>query len=339
VSDYSGELREQLIINIICGDYRKELTELLLTNGLGEETAQDEINRLARDPGISAARRLIKRAEKVEAFLDIQNQLFRKSGFISEFGTRQRLSGGEFYTKYFFRNLPVVVAGWMDDWPALKTWSPRNFADRFGDVEIEVVAGRNNDPQYEQNYERLCQKMLLKDFVKVIETKGTTNDIYLTARNRFLSRPEVAELLDEFSCPPGVLDHGLRGSGYTELWLGAAGTVSPLHHDACNILFAQVHGRKQVKLIPPHDIAKVYNERGVFSAVDLDAMDFERFPLLKEATVLDVTLNPGEFLFLPIGWWHWVKALDPSISLSFQNLFHESPNILWEPHLKRVKQW
>ena len=41
MSDYNTDLREQLIINIICGDYRKELTELLLTNGLGEETARE----------------------------------------------------------------------------------------------------------------------------------------------------------------------------------------------------------------------------------------------------------------------------------------------------------
>src|SRR5262249_22657303 len=212
---------------------RKELTELLLTNGLGEETARDEINRLARNPGISAARRLIKRAEKIEALLDIQHELFRKSGFISEFGTRQRLSGEEFYTKYFFRNLPVVVAGWMDDWPALKTWSPRNFGDRFGDVEIEVVADRDSDPQYDQNYERLCRKMPLRDFVKVIESKGTTNDIYLTARNHFLWLPEVAELLDEFFCwaPPDVFDRELKGPSYTELWLGAAGGGCTLHHD------------------------------------------------------------------------------------------------------------
>jgi len=109
MSDYNTDLREQLIINIICGDYRKELTELLLTNGLGEETARDEINRLARNPGISAARRLIKRAEKIEALLDIQHELFRKSGFISEFGTRQRLSGEEFYTKYFLPQIPPDI--------------------------------------------------------------------------------------------------------------------------------------------------------------------------------------------------------------------------------------
>jgi ribosomal protein L16 Arg81 hydroxylase len=33
-----------------------------------------------------------------------------------------------------------------------------------------------------------------------------------------------------------------------------------------------------------------------------------------------VVVEPGETLFVPLGWWHQVEALDTSLSISFTNL-------------------
>ena len=35
--------------------------------------------------------------------------------------------------------------------------------------------------------------------------------------------------------------------------------------------------------------------------------------------VINPTIGPGEAIFLPVGWWHHVEALDVSISMSFTN--------------------
>ncbi len=34
---------------------------------------------------------------------------------------------------------------------------------------------------------------------------------------------------------------------------------------------------------------------------------------------MECVIGPGEAIFLPIGWWHHVEALDISISMSFTN--------------------
>ena len=43
----------------------------------------------------------------------------------------------------------------------------------------------------------------------------------------------------------------------------------------------------------------------------------EGFPLLAGAAYVDMVLEPGDVLFLPRGWWHYLKSLSTSISLAF----------------------
>jgi len=45
-----------------------------------------------------------------------------------------------------------------------------------------------------------------------------------------------------------------------------------------------------------------------------------RYPDFAGARVLDVIVEPGETVFLPLGWWHQVTALDVSLSFSYSNL-------------------
>jgi len=35
--------------------------------------------------------------------------------------------------------------------------------------------------------------------------------------------------------------------------------------------------------------------------------------------VYDVELQPGEIIFMPLAWWHQVKALDFSVTATFTN--------------------
>jgi hypothetical protein len=120
---------------------------------------------------------------------------------------------------------------------------------------------------------------------------------------------------------PGLL-HGLASAvfGAALLWFGAAGTLTPLHHDTLMLLHTQLVGRKRWRLASPLQTPRLYNTRSVFSPVDLAAPDLARFPRLAGVQVFDVVLGPGETLFVPLGWWHQVEALDTSLSISFTNL-------------------
>ena len=57
--------------------------------------------------------------------------------------------------------------------------------------------------------------------------------------------------------------------------------------------------------------------------------DLNRHPKFRNATVTDVVVQPGETLFVPVGWWHYVRALDVSMTVSFTN-FQFPNNFEWE---------
>ena len=53
------------------------------------------------------------------------------------------------------------------------------------------------------------------------------------------------------------------------------------------------------------------------SQVELENPDLDRFPLFNEAPFTDCVLSPGDVLYIPPGWWHYVRSESVSFSVSF----------------------
>jgi hypothetical protein len=186
----------------------------------------------------------------------------------------------------------------------------------LGDTEVEITADRESDSRFEDNFTHHVKRCRFGEFAAMLEERGETNDFYLVSKNGLLQYPAAAPLLADFHVPEALEESG-NAAMDGALWIGPAGTCTPLHHDACNILFTQVLGRKRVYLVPPLYIPRLYNDRTCFSSVDLERLDYARFPLVQSVPVQTVELGPGDALFIPVGWWHQVRSLDVSISLSF----------------------
>ena len=103
--------------------------------------------------------------------------------------------------------------------------------------------------------------------------------------------------------------------------------MTPLHFDEHSILFAQLYGTKQFKLIPSSDYPLLYVRDRYYSEIDPESVDVDRHPRFARACVMDVILGPGDGLFLPAGWWHWVRSLSTSISVTFSSFQVANGNI------------
>lgn len=113
---------------------------------------------------------------------------------------------------------------------------------------------------------------------------------------------------------------GLRA---VNAWLGPRGTVSPTHCDPTHNLLTQVVGKKYVRLWAPSCEAALYlsndvKERNV-SRVDPKEIKKlkESFAKFIDAPFFDAVLEPGDALYIPPKWFHYVQSLTSSFSVSF----------------------
>ncbi len=73
-------------------------------------------------------------------------------------------------------------------------------------------------------------------------------------------------------------------------------------------------------MIPSMQVPYMYNNNFVFSDLNLLKSNYDDFPEFKNATVIEIELEAGDCLFIPIGYWHHVVGLTENISLTLTNL-------------------
>ena len=230
----------------------------------------------------------------------------------------ERIGHDEFFRRYWSTATPVVF---RVDVPA---WTFAGLAERFGNRQVEVQAGRDADPLYEQRSHLHKVRMGFANFLNRVATE-TTNDIYMTANNTGANREALKELFAEVRPLPGIIDDPKQGF----LWIGPTGAVTPSHFDlTCNILW-QVLGKKRVLLVAPEWQPMMDNDFHVYSRVDLSK------PNSGKPVPAEVIMEKGDVLFIPVGWFHWVQTLEPCIMLSHTNFSgHKNDFYKTFPHLK-----
>lgn len=327
-SNVGPEWRAWLAENLVLGVPPERLEHALVQAGVSSEHARAEVEAARGHPAVEAGQRRARLHGRVRSLLDSRVALHRQSGWHRRLERRRGVSARELMERYYFAHRPVILEDFMDGWPALERWQPRALAERFGDVEVEVMAGRESRADHDLEPDACRAVMRFGEFIRRLLEGGPSNDLYLTARNFALERPELRGLLDDVRYPPGVLRQ-TDAVGALKLWVGPAGTRTALHHDLGTVFFGQLSGRKRFRLIPSFQTHQLYSHRDVWSQVDADRPDLERFPAYREADVLEAVVGPGEMLLIPAGWWHSVFALDVSVSVTFQEFDVPGGNTWW----------
>ncbi len=314
-NELPAEWRRWAAENLMRGVPVERVEATLRAHGLDPGAVERELSALQDHPwfhaGRAVGRELVRRHWLLEALADLA-ALDPEARALER---RPLPPFAAFLREHYARNRPGWFGGAVEHWPA-RRWTPASLQERFGEVPVEVQAGRAGDPRYEERSHRHKERMALGDFLSAVQG-GPSNDLYMTANNGAVNGEALAPLFD---------DVGPLGDGYLDLarvreqgfvWIGPAGVVTPLHHDLTNNLMVQLFGRKRVRLVPALEVARVANHHHVYSRVDPLAPDHAACPDWGRATVLDVILEPGDVLFIPVGWWHHVVGVDVTIGLSF----------------------
>ena len=201
------------------------------------------------------------------------------------------------------QGLPFLMKGQALRWP-LCNLPPSILRERYSHVPVRARVGDYINTAFAAD--RAMQDMSMREYLDLVE-RGTH------ALPPYLGNLELREL-NSLCHWPAAFDK----IGPPRYWLGPAGTVTPLHCDYDDNLFAQIWGSKRIFLAPPHHDEFLYPREAnaiLFgSPFDPEAPDYERYPLARQAALIEVLVEAGDMLYVPAGWYHQVRALTFSLS-------------------------
>jgi hypothetical protein len=265
-----------------------------------------------------------------QALLDLRKRewlletLERQRGLSAQDASIERragLSSDEFLDRYYAANRPVILTGEMSGWPALAKWTPDYLKQAVGPKTIEFQGDRSKSARFEIHKDAHRREMPFDQFIDLVSRPGAGNDAYLTAYNSARNTEAISMLHPDLGFPDKFLTPEVEQPNGM-MWIGPAGTLTSLHHDLTNNLIAQAVGRKRLLVLPASEVGKLYNHLHVFSEIsDLEdpALTLARFPRLEHARFTEVTLMPGEMIFMPLAWWHQVRSIDFSVTITYTN--------------------
>lgn len=232
---------------------------------------------------------------------------------LHEIERRSTITKEEFIENYFKKQKPVVIERLTEDWPAYEKWHLSYIKDLAGDKIVPLYDDR--PVSHEDGFNEAHAEMKMADYIDMLETKPTNYRIFL-----YNIMKEVPTLQNDFKWP----DIGLNlVKSLPMLFFGGANSKVFMHFDIdySNILHFHFHGEKQCILFDPTQTKYMYKvPHSLISRedIDFDNPDLEKWPALKHLEGYICNLKHGEMLYMPEGYWHYMKYLTPSFSMSLR---------------------
>ncbi|MCO6174570.1 cupin-like domain-containing protein [Flavobacterium sp. NRK F10] len=235
----------------------------------------------------------------------------------------KNISKEDFYNNYFKKQKPVVIEGLTKDWPAFEKWNLNYIKEVAGDKIVPLYDDR--PVSHEDGFNEAHAKMKMSDYIDLLQKEPTNYRIFL-----YNLMKEVPQLQNDFKWP----NIGLRlVKQLPMLFFGGENAKVFMHFDIdySNILHFHFHGKKQCILFDPKQTPYMYKvPHSLISRedIDFDNPDFDKFPALQKANGLLCELNHGDVLFMPEGFWHYMKYVTPGFSMSLRAFPSKPSNLL-----------
>lgn len=220
----------------------------------------------------------------------------------------------EFIEKYLKPRKPVVIKNMARKWPAYQKWTMDYMKEVVGDVEVPLYDSSKADPAAPINAS--AAKMKFTDYVDLIQREPTDLRIFF-----FDPIKHAKKLLADYISPKDLMGGFL--DKYPSMFFGGKGSVTFLHYDIdmAHIFHTHFNGRKHILLFDykwKERLYKIPYATYALEDYDIENPDFTKFPALDGVEGIECFLEHGDTLFMPTGWWHWMKYLDGSFSISLR---------------------
>lgn len=224
------------------------------------------------------------------------------------------ISKEDFEKNYLNARKPLIIKNMSKNWPAYQKWSMEYMKTVVGDKMVPLYDSAKADPSKPIN--AAVAEMKFADYIDLIKSKPTDLRIFLFDPIKY-----APKLLKDYIAPKNLMGGFL--DSYPNLFFGGKGSITFLHYDIdlAHIFHTHFNGRKHVILFENKWKDRLYKIPYATYALedyDIENPDFNKFPALKGVKGIEAYLEHGDTLFMPIGYWHWMKYLDGSFSISLR---------------------
>ena len=166
--------------------------------------------------------------------------------------------------------------------------------------------------------------MKMSDYINLLKSEPTKYRIFL-----WNILKEIPELQSDFIYP----DFGLKlMKGLPMLFFGGRDSYTFMHYDIdlANIFHFHFEGKKQIILFDQDQSRYLYKiPHSLITREDINFSnpDLIKWPALKNAKGYIADLNHGEILYMPEGYWHYMRYVTPGFSMSLRAIARQPKNL------------
>ena len=241
---------------------------------------------------------------------------------LKEIDRVENISKNDFIKNYFKPQKPVVIENAIADWPAFTKWSLNYMKEVAGHKTVPLYDDR--PVSYKDGFNEPHANMKMSNYIDLLKKEPTKYRIFL-----WNILKEVPELQDDFKYP----DFGLKlMKGLPMLFFGGRDSYTFMHYDIdlANIFHFHFEGQKQCILFPQTQNKYLYKiPHSLITREDIDFAnpDFDQWPALQNANGFVTTLTHGNVLYMPEGYWHYMRYLTPGFSMSLRAIARNPKNL------------
>ena len=228
----------------------------------------------------------------------------------------------EFLNNYFRPQRPVVIEKCIEEWPAYSKWDFDYMRQVAGNKVVPLYDDR--PVHHKDGFNEPHATMKMSDYLDLLQKEPTKYRIFL-----WNILKEVPELQKDYTFP----DFGLNlMKGLPMLFFGGTNSHTFMHYDIdlANIFHFHFAGRKEIILFPQSEnkyLYKVPHSLITHESIDFSNPDYDMWPALQNATGYKTNLVHGEVLYMPEGYWHYMKYISPGFSMSLRAIARNPANL------------
>ena len=233
------------------------------------------------------------------------------------------ITKNDFIKNYYKPQKPVVIKNLINNWPAKEKWNFDYIKEIAGEQIVPLYDDRPVD--YKESFNSPHAKMKMSEYIDLLKREPTRYRIFL-----YNILKEVPSLRNDFSYP----DIGLKFlKSLPMLFFGGTDSYTFMHYDIdlANIFHFHFQGKKTCILYPPSETKYLYKiPYSLITREDIDFNnpDLHKWPALAKAKGMVANLEHGDVLYMPEGYWHYMRYNTAGFSMSFRAIAKKPNNFL-----------